>query len=674
MNLKTFFNKAIFKSDMKRLWPFGILYSGCMFFSTFFIFTDKNRSPEIGALDYVSSQLCSSSYTSIFFGIVFAALLAIFLFSYVNSVKTVSFYHSIPVKRSAVYFTRLLSGLIMLTVPVFITVMLAAFLKIGGVKIPGPYSYLMIFAGIQILYTTVAFTGVMFVAYFTGNVISLIGTCGIIAALPGIVYVFLSTVFNDNIYGFTSLNIDFIKYVYLLPANLVTWRWTIYLAFIIIFIILGLVFYSLRNLERCGEAYVFKPIKTAFVYIAAFIGGVLGYFYFQAWFTTNILYFLPFGLIALIIANMVNKRSFSFKGSLKPGLIFTAAVFCVFLCFKYDITGFEKRVPEQDTIKSVNIYLISADNEVYWGENGKQLSPEFKVDYNLYSNEDIYNAIKYHEHKIADKDKNNGTSIYITYTLKSGKKLQRQYLFDKDEDKAFADLFMSDPMKAQRYDFYMRKNLDFTSVSITNNFNPYENSTLYKGNDMFEPVLNAVMEDIKNLDYSNDASLNYGYSESVTKPMITLEYNVPVVDEAGNKSTVKSSSSIVIGKGCPRTRAALEELGLLRKEIDTSLISKIGFSYSYSDIPFKEDFGSDTAQMAIDNPNEIKNFIQNLAKAEDNAPKTESGDVETYDPRSLTIIVMFKDNQTANYWTFPYKGLCKECDTLINSANGSIVP
>ena len=67
----------------------------------------------------------------------------------------------------------------------------------------------------------------------------------------------------------------------------------------------------------------------------------------------------------VIIANMLSNKSFSLRGS-KMAIIYNAiVVLLLFVIFRFDITGFETRVPDVDDVKSVTNLNMQYDGHIY---------------------------------------------------------------------------------------------------------------------------------------------------------------------------------------------------------------------------------------------------------------------------------------------------------------------
>jgi hypothetical protein len=216
-------------------------------------------------------------------------------------------------------------------------------------------------------------------------------------------------------------------------------------------------------LERCGEAVVFPKLKIAFIYFAGLLGGIFSYFYFSIWTFKTMLFMLPFGIIAVVIANMINKRGITLKGAFTHTLIFTALVLLMLGAFRSDIIGFQKRVPALDDIASVTVipdryYGYRTDNDLEKCE--------------ITDAEDIKKVMIFHTHN-TEKDLANQKSlpsyVEISYTLKNGHTLKRGYYVNFTEEKEYfesiADL---EQVKGILYPIYTNENMEIENICLHN--------------------------------------------------------------------------------------------------------------------------------------------------------------------------------------------------------------
>ena len=244
MNLKaSLFNKSIFKTDLKRFWIASLLYTVILFFLVPFQYVAReerfyniiNTIPD----DYLMTSFAGSTYPGIFVGILCGGVFALMIFMYINSTPAISFYHSLPYRRTTIYFTKLLSGTLLLVVPIVINLLILLGAKGSGTFIPAHFEHLFMWAYLQLAYTLIVFLGVSFVAMFTGNFMYLIAVSGICVITPLLTIVFAEGLLSDHLYGYVGTIEEALNWVYLIPKYMMSPRAFIYLALAILFVIFG---------------------------------------------------------------------------------------------------------------------------------------------------------------------------------------------------------------------------------------------------------------------------------------------------------------------------------------------------------------------------------------------------------------------------------------------------
>ena len=139
MSLKQSCFKSIVKSDLKRAWWISALAALFIFISHtsqlfeygtggYNIFFGSARFDD--ALDY--ANYATSNY---FIGMFAAVFTVLFLFSYLNKVNSVSFFHSLPTTRTSLLFSHITSGVIIVIFPMLINTLISLFTIGKGVKV-----------------------------------------------------------------------------------------------------------------------------------------------------------------------------------------------------------------------------------------------------------------------------------------------------------------------------------------------------------------------------------------------------------------------------------------------------------------------------------------------------------------------------------------------------------
>ena len=541
------FEKGLFKVDIKRFWIFGLLYSALMFFSTFFGFyvsKDNYSLMAVNTSQYVNSALFRNAYFSHFFGVLAGAILALVLFWFLNSVSAISFYHGLPFRRKKIYISKLVSAFTLLTLPVLVVTGIVLISRLLGSNINVRISHLLLWTAIQLIYSYMGFACTVFTAILTGNILSHLALTGICLILPAVIVSFIDSITATFLYGYSGSIYQALSYIYIMPAQMVTKKCLIYIFTVIILLVVSYFLYEKRALEKNGEAFVFTSVKNIFVGAAALLGGIFSYWYFMIWFNANILFMLPFGIIALIIANMINKKRLTLKGSALYAGIFIIFVLALSGSFKLDVFGYQNRVPDINKVMSVTIneneyFNIQGSSPVvsYEPKEGKELYEKNAEKYEIKKREDIEKIIAFHKYRTKNHHGNKAqNSITLNYTLRNGRHLKRSYFFNHDEDKQYVEpLSNIEAWVKQRYVPYEKKNVNINTITVgtlMQNLNNDMRLTFISGSEEFELLKNALMADIEALPYDEDATLYNGINNA--NAYITVHYVAPLVYEDGS--------------------------------------------------------------------------------------------------------------------------------------------
>ena len=447
----SFFNKAFSLSLLRRFWPLWLLWLAVL---TLAILGPAGNRPETyeSYLAYVSEL----NYVLLLTGAIMAGLciiagpiMAMAMLGYLYNPRSANMVAALPMKREEAYFTAVLTGLAPMLLCEALTwlLMLARFGGIEGVN----SAYIHQWLGLVVM-GNVAFYGMAcFCGTLTGNTVVLplvylvlnftvmaveAVTKGLLTVLvygyhwDGLIFDWLSPIPHfldglgvDKVDRFDETNMAY--YVEGVP----------YLASLcavgIVLILLGALILKKRHMETAGDVVavpVLRPIfrvcmavGTGLVFSAAFADG-----YFANLMGGPSLAAVTFLLLILgaalgwFAAEMLMKKTLRVFRSGWKGL----TVVCVFLVLPFllaelDVTGYEKRVPDPETVESIG-YLYS--------------------DYEpLREPESIAAFCDFHRRLVDHKAENDGarsnryTTVYARYTLKDGRALLRQYHIPNDE-------------------------------------------------------------------------------------------------------------------------------------------------------------------------------------------------------------------------------------------------
>ncbi len=578
----SFFNFAIFKSDLKRFWWVSALYSILIFVSCllpFYISYNDYVGRVVLAAErtYMNSSLLNYSIFPYFLLAIMAVGTAVLLFSYLNSKSAVAQIHSAPVKRETLFITHAAFGVLTLIVPVLINAIILLCMRTN------PYisqvvsiAHIAQWAHTQISYALIGFSFAVFIGMFTANSVAHIVFTYIFALLPLAFELAIRGLMNLHLHGYyfygagITATTDFL-YFGIDKLCTVTYP-LIYLAYSIIFLVLSLVVYKLRDLENTAEVIAFPKLKPVFVYGVSLCMGLVGYFYLAGIADIKSMFFiLPFGILGLVIANMIAKKAFTLKGGIKPAVALLISALAFVLLFELDITGFEKRVPKVIDVESVSVTRRSVDVLTQTRAiNGAQKIERGSYVPNLYDADDIENVIKFHSGKTTDKaDRRDQIDpIYITYNLKNGKTLVRQYSVNlRNEQELLKPIMETEEYKRGIFPVISGETENVETVSIEDaRYRGYRKYFAEKPEDkeFIDKICTALKKDIENAKYDE-----FAYGES-TLTTIEIEERIPWYFEGTDILVPKEESygsytdyySYSVRPSYENTIAVLSELGL----------------------------------------------------------------------------------------------------------------
>lgn len=621
MSLQTsLFSKALVKSDIKRYWWISVIY---VILSALFICPDAVMN-EAG---YNYTNFRSDEGV---FALIFSFILGGLLFSYLHRANSVSFMNSIPVSRTTQYFSHILSGFILLVVPIALTSIVILFEELYlGLGIHHCYRYFYI----CFLYSACAFMLTAFTSVISGNLIAVYIFGGSLIILPFFALTVTNEILYRNIYGFTDFNDRIMHYIYIIGISAM-WskRSVVYIAIAIALFVISLLLYKMRNMENYSEVVAFKPLKPILMYFMAICFGLFGYVILDALYSdiNFTLGTLPLGIIALIAVFMLNRKSLSFKGVLKPIAIFTVLVGIVNLIFVFDLTGYEKRIPDESNIVSIDALdsILTLNYDVNYNID----TPNYdKVRYKgtVTDKKNIDTIVNLHKQiiqrgSIADTS-NNPTYITIKYNLKNNKTLSRSYALSPEEMKNIYEIdnykkvvypIVNDNKKVMNYAQILDSRL-INSGQRLNNIDLDKLAYAVK-----QDILALTPEELEliNLGKSNQSTLDINYTEYAEYKGNTYKYNI--------------TQHIPLDKNFKNVLNYLQQQDYTSNYIPVDGINSLDIDYSIvssSDTADDEDdfdiSNTDTRNVQISNKDDIKAIMKALYNPNYQDPDDKSNDL-----------------------------------------------
>lgn len=603
MNSKiSLFSKALVKSDIKRYWWVSAIY---MVLTALFILPNAVMK-DIG--DVYSRFDSDNGGLALFFAFVLGGL----LFSYLHRVNSVSFMNSIPVSRTTQYLSHILSGFILVIVPITITSIVIFFEELhhgSGIQFCYKYFYTCL------LYSACAFMLTTFTSVLSGNLISTYVFGGGFVALPYFILSMANEIFSKNVYGFVDYDEGIMQYIYIMGIDEM-WakRSVIYIAIALALFVISLVLYKLRNMENYGEVVAFKPLKPILMYFVAVCFGLFGYdslYYIHNRSLNFTLGVLPLGVVALIAVFMLNQKSFSFKGILKPIVIFAVCMGIVNVIFAFDLTGYERRVPSENNVVSIDAF--DQMGSISFNGTYTKGAPDYtQVRYKgtITDKKDIDTMLKLHKYLVqrgeVSSESSNMTYITMHYTLNHNRKLSRGYFLSPEEMKS---IYTIDNYKKVIYPIVNDNKKEITSVCLSDP--RLLNYTLILSNKDINKLVDMVKKDIMELtpeDFEvinsakhNGSSLEISFKEDIVYNGKTYKYGV--------------SENISLNSCFKDVIDYLQQQGYTSNYIPIDSINNLDIDYSALDAPNDNSTDSETVTSEPDAKNNVQISDKNDIKA-----------------------------------------------------------
>lgn len=471
----TIFNKTIFTKTALRFWPIWALYLVIMIITMPVMLYNDLRYIRVGThepdLTVSLAVEESNKLSSLLYVLdtnlmpiliaVFAIISAVAVYSYLYSARSCNMMHAFPVKRTELFATNYVTGLLFLIVPQVIVALLT--MAICAIySIPG-ISYVAIWLVFEIGMSFFFYSLAVFCCMLTGHFFAgfaFFFLFNLFYVVFGNLMIFLAEEICYGVNTYFSMEdisgLILSPLVYLSTNNRVEFDCVtngqvitsvevtggiaiaLYCIPAVILILLALLLYKRRHLECAAEmtAHTFvKPMTRWMVTIAASFGLAN---WFAAVFFYNSDRFIPIYVGLLIIASWIvffilemaiNKKFKIFKKVrfLEWGICLALMLVGVGL-LEGDAFGIEKRSPAVEETKGV---IVSADHEMVITD-ADEIAKILQVHQEIINSKDEYEAI-YRESEIATE------YVSFEFVLNNGKSFERRYSIPVSDD------YMSDP-------------------------------------------------------------------------------------------------------------------------------------------------------------------------------------------------------------------------------------
>lgn len=442
----SFYNGTLGRQLTLRFWPLIALYTviWAMFLPFVAITTpsplpDTWESPEyiLYNVKYVFQ------WVPLFLAVGFGVLVAMAVCSHLYSTRSANFTAALPPKRTAMFATHYLTGLLWLVVPFL--VMAAIAMAIYQVKLQDFTTVFQVFGpgmsmGVGLLLFFYSFA--MLCGMLTGHLLALPAFYGIFNGLVGGVWLLLTAIFQEFYYGYPG-NVSVVPawvawctpvwnifFQHATPDGFDPLVVAVYAGVGVLMALGSWLLYLKRPMERAGDVVIWAGLRPVFRYGVALCSGLaLGSF------TRIVLNLGPLGLavsailwsvVGCFVAQMFLTKSVRvlryWKGAGAVALSFAA----LFGVIQLDLTGYETRVPDPDDVASVTLSGLSS------------LPVDTASDFRNISTSDseaISLLTQLHQQLVDQFDTDDfdwscdsSTTLDLSYTLANGTRISRSYL------------------------------------------------------------------------------------------------------------------------------------------------------------------------------------------------------------------------------------------------------
>ena len=463
----SFYNGTLGKQLTLRFWPLIALYSVIWAMVLPFVaITTPYPSPYgFTSLDVLYNAKHVFLWVPLFLAVGFGVLVAMAVCSHLYSTRSANFTAALPPKRTAMFATHYLTGLLWLVVPFLAMAAIATgiyqlktldFVAVFQVFGPGMAT------GVGLLLFFYSFA--VLCGMLTGHLLALPAFYGMFNGLVGGIWTLLTAIFQEFYYGYPGS-------VTIAPAW-VAWCpvWNIFFQHattdgfdpLVVAVYAGVgvlmalgswLLYGKRPMERAGDVVIWAGLRPVFRYGVALCSGLaLGTF-------TRIVLGLDslglavasllWGVAGCFVAQMFLTKSVQvlryWKGAVAVAVTFAA----LFVVMALDLTGYETRVPDGEQVASVEIgqlYSYPSDSAGYL-RGAKSTDPQT-----------IQLAIQLHQ-LLVDQPVDASTfdshfedrlqRMDLTYTLTDGTRLSRFYfvpLLERDIDREGSATYLTNQL------------------------------------------------------------------------------------------------------------------------------------------------------------------------------------------------------------------------------------
>lgn len=429
----SFYNGTLGRQLTLRFWPLIALYAVIWAIVLPISGLNYMRSGYIGDwatnIEYLFRALATPMT------IVFGVLAAMAVCSHLYTTRSCNFTAALPPKRTALFATHYLTGLLWLVVPVAVMTLMASFLAIGC-SLSGFASGLALVC----MQTLFFYSFAVLCGMLTGHLLALPAFYGIFNGLVGGLWYLLTLLFREFYFGYPGSLVAVPAWVeWFTPA----WQLfsygspdagygmsAVYAGVGIVFALAAWLLYVKRPMERAGDVVIWAGLRPVFRYGVALCSGlalgsltrlVLGLD--ELGLAVSV---MLWGVAGCFVGQMFLSKSVRVLRYWKGAGAIACACAALFLVMKLDLTGYKTQVPEADEVVSVTISGLDS-YPVDTASNFHDIQTQ--------DPQAIPLITQLHQALVDQFDTNDfdwscdsSTTLDLSYTLANGTRISRSYL------------------------------------------------------------------------------------------------------------------------------------------------------------------------------------------------------------------------------------------------------
>lgn len=549
--MKTLFNTALLKEQLKRFWIISLLYFVGYLLCVILPMDSFNI---VKLVSFENPYIIIST-------MILPFILVVSMFSYLFQQKSITAFNFYPVTKNQIICTNALVSFILMIIPLLVSsvIILIATFNIQQYDFFTSTKYsavlnLGIFMAKIIISFIYFYAFYLFVIFLVGNVISFILMCVTVSVFPLAICLLILLIGDTFLYGVAFHNVNpylinilcFINplIIFLQGTYSIKYPYLYYITWCVVFALsIGLTFYlsKMRKNEYAGEGIVFNYVKKLVVFFLSVIGMVIiasiFHILFENQFANYIGMIVGFTL-AYFISSMVIDQTFilrrdHLRGLLKSISVAAIAYIVIIIITTFDLLGISSYTPKADEVYGVYMPYNATYDLSEKNLNNKLITDKKIIEDGLNIHKKIIDSKK--DHKNIQNSPLKFQSVYIK--LNNGKTIYREIILPMSfyGNQEVLDYFSNENVILSEYDLYKIRD----DIELIDIYYDYENIKIQNQQEIYE-FLDILKNDIKVSTLEDiKLSIDEGYQESLprTKDNKRLEIHIAYRENPSNNTS-----------------------------------------------------------------------------------------------------------------------------------------